>query len=168
MEYVRSERYIRNREERGPPPYVKWESMTDTATTLYEQETTGDDTLPKTKKDWDLQMAALRERLLTMCLGGIGPKNLRQCIGIDLQSRDGVVEENGSEVYEAVFKISVQTPCPGSAPYRSAVTSPESPSTPLNYVYRAGGKSEEDETERGNSWSLPAHRETRPRPEFRL
>ena len=46
------ERLMANRENYCPLPYVAWEPLTDTATTLYEEEVTGNRRLPDTKEEW--------------------------------------------------------------------------------------------------------------------
>ena len=74
-----AERNLENRRIYGPLPYARWESLTDTATALREEDVTGDVSFPKTKADWNAQMEDLRGRLHRMCLGGVGPANLGRC-----------------------------------------------------------------------------------------
>ena len=70
------ERYMENRAEFGPRPYVAWESLTDTATSLYEEDITGNQRLPKSKEEWDQNMEELKRKLHLMVLGGVGAPNL--------------------------------------------------------------------------------------------
>ena len=57
-----AQRYMDNTKTCGYPPYVKWESLTDTATSPYEAETTGNARLPKSKEEWEAEMKSLREK----------------------------------------------------------------------------------------------------------
>ena len=65
----------------GHPPYVKWEPLTDTANTLYEQDVSGNITLPKTKADWAKKMSELRQKIQRLYIGGVGPNSVSNVYG---------------------------------------------------------------------------------------
>ena len=75
----------------GPPPYTKWEPMTDTANTLCGQEVTGNTTLPRTKEDWENKMVELRRQLQWLFLGGVGHGNVSNVYGC-LDDEEGITD----------------------------------------------------------------------------
>ena len=120
---------MQHRLEYGPPLYAKWESLTDTATTLYEQEITGNASLPETKEKWRKEMDLLRDRLQRLRLGGIGCKNLNR-----------VYLCNGDEEFRANIRMTLSYPDHAGRP--NLLTSNSiSPSGEIDS--RCGGKSED-------------------------
>ena len=95
------ERYVRNVAANGPKPYTGWKSLTDTATTPYENYVTGNHSLPKTKGEWAFQMGELGNRMHILLLGGVGKLNTRQLCG-------GPDEEGGER--GPVFRVTLKTP----------------------------------------------------------
>ena len=99
LEAVDAVRTMKHMMEYGPPPFAKWESLTDTANALYEQEATGNITLPRKKADWFAQMEEVRRRLQTLYLGGIGAHNTRRVFNCE-----------DDETFEARVNISLIPP----------------------------------------------------------
>ena len=75
LELQAADRYHIYRSLYGPLPYVRWAPLTDTTNALYEQEVTGNSTLPKTKDERNCRMRELRSRLQMLYWGGLAPGN---------------------------------------------------------------------------------------------
>ena len=72
MEACAAESYMKGARENGPLPYTQWVSLTDTATTPYGKEFNGNYPLPKTKREWDVQMEERRGIMRLLLLGEWG------------------------------------------------------------------------------------------------
>lgn len=150
MEQNAEERYMENRKEYGPLPYAKWEALTDTAVSPYD-ETAWNIRLPKTRKERDSQMEELRQKLHLLYLGGVGNSNLKQIHGPTSSGMETGTPESEDCEFETISKVKLKTPVSRTPPLRVPESSA---STTERGNFRIGTKEEEEEEQQPSASSI--------------
>ena len=119
--------------------FARWEVLADTANKLYEQEVTGNLSLPKTKAEWDRQMCHIRLQFQTMYLGGLWARDLKNfyqcgedeevdaCVRMTLSSPQGATISASSPPGRTSSVVDDRFRCGGKEVAKRKLSDPEVP-----------------------------------------